>query len=165
MFRAELGTLRGVQAKLEVKPDARSRFYKPHSVPYAIKEAIEKDLERLDKAGVLEMVKFSVWAAPIVSVPKSDRKIRICGDYKVTINPVLQVDQYPMPTLEDLFAKLAGGQTFYQVGSLKCLQPSTFGARLSQACDYKYPQRHSGYISGNHGEVVAVNSWGSGIQR
>ena len=59
MFWAEIGTLRGVQAKLEVKPGARPRFYKPCSVPYAIKEAIEKDLERLEKAGVMEIVKFS----------------------------------------------------------------------------------------------------------
>ena len=38
--------------------------------------------------------------------------MRICGDYKVTVNPVLQVDQYPVPKAEDLFATLAGGQKF-----------------------------------------------------
>ena len=32
------------------------------------------------------------------------------SDYKVTINPELNVDQYPVPTAEDLFAMLAGGQ-------------------------------------------------------
>ena len=112
VFRPELGTLRGIQAKLEVKPDARPRFHKPRSVPYAIKGAIERDLERLEKIGVLEKVKYSDWAAPIVPVPKSDGGIRICGDYKVTINPQLEVHQYPVPTAEDLFATLSGGQTF-----------------------------------------------------
>ena len=57
-------------------------------------------------------MKCSDWAAPIVPVPKSDGGIRICGDYKVTINPALEVDQFPMPTPEDLFATLAGGQAF-----------------------------------------------------
>ena len=67
VFQAELGTLRGVQ--MEVKPDVHPWFYKVRSEPYAIKEAIEKDLERLEKAGVLDKVKFSDWAAPTVPVP------------------------------------------------------------------------------------------------
>ena len=55
---------------------------------------------------------YSDWEAPIVVVPKSDGAVRICGDYKVTINPVLQVDQYPVPKADDLFATLAGEQKF-----------------------------------------------------
>jgi hypothetical protein len=47
-----------------------------------------------------------------VPVPKPDGTIRICGDHKVTVNPALRIDQYPMSTAEDLFATLAGGKTF-----------------------------------------------------
>ncbi len=112
VFGSGLGTLRGIQAKLELKPNARPRFHKPRSVPYAIKGAIEQDLERLVRIGVLDKVKYSDWAAPIVPVPKRDGGIRLCGDYKVTVNPELKVDQYPVPTTEDLFATLAGGQAF-----------------------------------------------------
>ena len=61
---------------------------------------------------MIEKVPHSEWAAPIVPVPKGDGGIRICGDYKVTVNPHLKVDQYPVPTAEDLFVTLAGGQTF-----------------------------------------------------
>ena len=57
-------------------------------------------------------MKFSEWAAPVVPVPKADGSVRLCGDYKVTINPELHVDQYPLPTPEDLFATLAGGMVF-----------------------------------------------------
>ncbi len=57
-------------------------------------------------------MKTSEWAAPIVPVPKKDGRIRICGDYKVTINRHLEVEQYPLPKPEDLFASLSGGQRF-----------------------------------------------------
>ncbi len=81
-------------------------------MPYALKEAVERDLERLEGLGIIEKVNFSDWATPVVPVPKANGSVRLCGDYKVTINPVLQVDQYPMPTAEDLFATLAGGTVF-----------------------------------------------------
>ncbi len=60
VFRKELGTVKDVEAKLEILPEASPRFHKPRSVPYAIKQTIEKDLEK---------VKFSDWAAPIVPGP------------------------------------------------------------------------------------------------
>jgi len=66
----------------------------------------------LERAGTLQKVSHSDWAAPIVPVPKGDGTIRICGDYKVTVNPFLDIDRYPLPKPNDLFASLAGGQRF-----------------------------------------------------
>ena len=45
-------------------------------------------------------------------VPKTDGRVRICGDYKVSVNLVLDVDQYPLPNIEDIFATLSGGVYF-----------------------------------------------------
>ena len=59
---------------------------------------------------MLQKISHSDWAAPLVPVSKADGSIRLCGDYKVTVNPVLQVDQFPMPRPNDLFATLAGGK-------------------------------------------------------
>ena len=122
LFRKELGTLKGVEAHLEVDPTCTPKFFKARSVPYAIKGAIEQDLERLAQLGVIEQVKHSEWASPIVPVPKADGGIRICGDYKVTLNPVLKVDHYPMPVPEDLFATLAGGKTFTKLDLAQAYQ-------------------------------------------
>ena len=112
VFRPELGTLKGIKAHLEVDPQAPPKFCKPRTVAYALREAIEKDLERLEQIGVVEKVQYSDWAAPIVPVPKQDGSVRICGDYRLTVNPALKVDQYPVPTAEDLFSTLAGGTAF-----------------------------------------------------
>lgn len=55
---------------------------------------------------------YSEWATPIVAVAKPDGRYHICGDFKVTVNPALRVDQYPLPKVEDLFTTLAGGRKF-----------------------------------------------------
>ena len=57
-------------------------------------------------------MQFSDWAAPIVPVLKQDGSVRICGDYKVTVNQAAKTDSFPLPRIDDLFASLAGGQAF-----------------------------------------------------
>ena len=75
-----------------VDPAAKPRFHRPRSVPFALKKAVEEELDRMERAGVIEKVDHSEWAAPIVVVSKKDGRVRLCGDYKVTVNPFLDVD-------------------------------------------------------------------------
>ena len=112
LFREELGTLTGVKVHLAVERDSEPRFFKPRSLPFALKQKVDLELDRLLEAGVISPVKSSRWAAPIVPVMKRDGKIRICGDYKLTVNRVLIEESYPLPTPEDLFSTLSGGVVF-----------------------------------------------------
>lgn len=104
--------LKGITAKLPVTNRAVHKFCSPRPVPYALREAVEKQLLKLESEGVLTPVNYSEWAAPIVCILKTDNIVRIFGDYKVTINPWMEVDQNPLPKTQDLFTKLAGGETF-----------------------------------------------------
>ena len=63
---------------------------------------VEEELDRLEKLRVLENIDHADCAAPIVVVPKKDGHVRICGDYKVTVNQELDVNQYPLPHLLQL---------------------------------------------------------------
>ena len=85
---------------------------KPRAVPYALRDKVADEIKRLEKLGIIEKIDYSEYAAPIVPVLKSDSTVRICGDYKVIINPDLEVPQYPLPKAEDLFSRLNGGQSF-----------------------------------------------------
>ncbi|TMS33249.1 hypothetical protein L596_001009 [Steinernema carpocapsae] len=49
-------------------------------------------------------------ATPLVIVPKKDGKVRVCADFKVTVNPQLAIDQYPLPKPDELFQ--AGGKRY-----------------------------------------------------
>nr|XP_061795480.1 uncharacterized protein K02A2.6-like [Nerophis lumbriciformis] len=115
VFREELGSMKDITVKLHIKPGSKPVFMKARTVPYAIRDKVEADLDALVKSGVLEPVTTSEWATPIVPVPKKNGGIRTCGDFKVTLNPVLCVEQYPLPLIDDLFAGLSGGQKFSKI--------------------------------------------------
>ena len=115
IFTAESGKVKGMKASLTLKENAQPKFCKARPVPYALKERVEKELDRLESEGIIQKVDHSDWATPIVAVPKGDNSVRICGDYKVTVNPQLKVDQYPLPRIQDIFASLAGGQKFTKI--------------------------------------------------
>ena len=112
IFVDELGTINSFTAKLHVNSEDQPKFYKPRTVPYALKSVIDDEIDRLERDGILEKVTHSEWATPIVAVPKPDGSVRLCGDFKVTVNQSLSIDQYPLPKADDLFDTLAGGKQF-----------------------------------------------------
>ena len=87
-----------------------------------MKVKIEEELNRLVSLGILQPVQFSDWATPIVPVLKSDKSVRICGDFKITVNPVSKLDRYPIPRIEHLFATLGGGTTFTKLDMSEAYQ-------------------------------------------
>ena len=92
LFKDELGSIHPFTATLHVNQDAHPKFYKPRPMPFALKGIVGQELDRLEEQGALKKVEFSEWAAPIVTIPKKEGRIRICGDYKITINQALTVD-------------------------------------------------------------------------
>ena len=112
VFTEKLGTINSFSARLSLNEGEEPKFLKLRSVPYAVRGVIEEELDHLEQQGILEKVTYSEWAIPIVAVAKPDGRYRICGDFKVTVNLALKVDQYPLPKVEDLFATLAGGTKF-----------------------------------------------------
>ena len=112
VFQEELGTLQGTKVELLVDSSVPPKFCKPRPVPFAVRQKVETELQRLQDESVIEPVQFSQWATPIVPVVKQDGTVRICGDYKATINRALKSEVYPLPRIEELFAAMAGGQLF-----------------------------------------------------
>ncbi|GBP96724.1 Uncharacterized protein K02A2.6 [Eumeta japonica] len=95
------------KVQLQLKPDA-NLFFKP----FALKPKVDKALDKLIETGILKCVNYSDYATPITPVLKSDGTVRVCGDYSVTLNKVLHIDRYPLPRIEELFARLHGGKEF-----------------------------------------------------
>lgn len=110
-----LGTVKDFTARLSLKEGVEPRFHWPRPVPLALKAVVSEELNRLVDQGILEQVDSSSWAAPIVVVPKKNGGIRVCGDYKVTINPHLAADIHPLSKPDDIFSSLVGGKLFSKI--------------------------------------------------
>ena len=89
-----------------------SLICKPRPVPYAVKVKLGETLERMVMEGNLEKIDYSEWATPIVAVMKPDGSVRACGDYKVTLNPCLEVNQHPLSRIEECFKTMNDGKKF-----------------------------------------------------
>nr|CAI5855831.1 unnamed protein product [Callosobruchus analis] len=115
LFDKKIGTFNKFKLSLRLKKNAVPKFCKPRLVPFALREKIEKEIQRLEKNQVLVPTEFSDWSSPIVPVLKPNGDIRICGDFKVTLNPYLEIPQFPLPRIEYLFSQLRGGEKFSKI--------------------------------------------------
>ena len=115
LFAEELGRCKDFEAEIYMDKEAVPKFFKPRSLPFAQREAVGKELDRMEKRGIIEKVPYAKWAALIVPIRKPNGAIRVCGDFKVTVNPHMKVEQYPIPRAEGYFAALAGGEKFSKI--------------------------------------------------
>ena len=118
-FENRLGTFISAKAKLTLKDDSQGRFLKARPMPYALKPKVEEELRRLQNEGIFTKVEGSEWATPIVPVAKKDGSVRLCGDYKITVNPELQAAlveiQYTLSILQVYFICTSQKKSTFEV--------------------------------------------------
>ena len=132
VFKEGLGTLKGFEAKIYVDPDAVSKFHRACSVPYALRDKVERELQRLQDEGILEPVEHAKWAAQVVAVLKQDKSsVRICGDFSVTVNPVSKLDKSRSPKSTTCLPSWATGS----------ISPNWTSAMLTSSCRWKNRRR------------------------
>ena len=100
---------------------------RPYNLPLKHREWVQKELETLERAGMI-VRSISPWASPIVVVPKKTEpgeppRRRLCVDYGV-INSLLPEVQkahskakgvltlVPLPQIDHIYARLRGSQIF-----------------------------------------------------
>lgn len=108
----ELGAHQGPPVGIQLNDDARPVFLKHRQVPFAVRKLVDAELQRLVQQGVLEPTEFSKWATPVVAVVKKDKSIRICGDYRSTVNSVMKSNAYPLPTSSEVMEAVSTGKFF-----------------------------------------------------
>ncbi|KYO22705.1 hypothetical protein Y1Q_0003209 [Alligator mississippiensis] len=95
---------------------------KTWNVSFALQPKIDTDLDQLIMQGVFEPVIHTSWATPVVPVLKPNGSVRICGDYKFTVNKALKQDLHPVPAINQLLSALAGGKGFAKLDLAQAYQ-------------------------------------------
>lgn len=115
VFQEGLGCYQGDPVHIGVDPDVQPRFFKARTVPLAYRAQVDAELDKQISEGLWEPVASSRWAAPLVIAPKANGSLRICGDYRLTVNKVATPYQYPLPRVEELLSKLTGATVFSKI--------------------------------------------------
>lgn len=136
VFKPELGKYNGKPIHLDIVEGTRPVFFKPRPIPLAWKGKVESQIEHLTKIGMLEAVDNSDWGTPLVPVLKPSGDIRICGDYKVTLNKYLIDYKYPLPRIDEIFASLQGGQLFTKLDLANAYNQLVLDESSSDLCTW-----------------------------
>lgn len=114
VFTPGWGDFKGEAIKLKLKPDAKPKCLPVRRTPLALKDKVKLEISRLLENGRITPVEHNQWGTPVVPILKPDGSVRLCGDYKLTLNPHLEVDHFPLPHIEDIL-NLKGGEYFCEL--------------------------------------------------
>lgn len=76
VFTDNLGCYKGEPAGLELKQNVTPKFLKPRPIPFALKEKVEAEIDRLVEIGILTPVSNSEWGSPVVPILKKTGELR-----------------------------------------------------------------------------------------
>lgn len=119
IFEEKVGRVPGFQISLPLRPDAKPVFAKARTVPYALRERVERELDVLEQAGIITPVATSDWGSPLVIIPKPDGSVRLCVDYKCGVNNRLVSANFPIRRIEDVLSSLRNSTCFCKLDLFK----------------------------------------------
>lgn len=109
-----IGKLKDMQVHLHIDPKIHPVAQPHRRIPFHFREAVEKELMRLQKEDIIERVEGPTpWISPIVVVPKQheSKEIRICVDMRVA-NRAIKRERHPSPTVDDIIAAVNNAELF-----------------------------------------------------
>ena len=116
-----------------LKKNAVPKFLPARTVPIAIEKQVNAEIEKMVKQGYWTHVSQSKWATPLVPVPKKDG-VRICGNYKPTVNTQIEIAQHPLPTVELITSKLSGNTVFSKIDLKSAFQQLELDEASKELC-------------------------------
>ncbi|XP_058038754.1 uncharacterized protein K02A2.6-like [Ahaetulla prasina] len=133
VFKDCLGKYKGTPISFNLDPQVAPIRIKARRVPFALKPKIDKEIDKLIRQGILVPVDHAKWETPIVTPVKPDGSVRICADYKATLNKALQKSAYPVPVVQHLLHSLGQGQIFAKLDLAQAYQQLPVDATTAEA--------------------------------
>lgn len=95
---------------ITLKKDARPfQVSVPRKVPFPLYQETKEELDRRLETGVISRVdRPTDWCAPMVVIPKSNGKVRVCVD----LNEYVKRENHPLSIVDTTLGRLAGSRVF-----------------------------------------------------
>ena len=116
IFSDRPGEIKAVEHRIRLTDD-NPICSKPYPVPHAMKEVIKEEVKEMKRLGVIEPSN-SPYASPLLIVKKKDGSNRPVVDFR-RLNKVTVFDAEPMPSAEDIYARLSSSQYFSKMDFCK----------------------------------------------
>ena len=111
----------------------------PRKVPVAMKPKILAELTRMEKLGVIRKIHEPTdWVSSMVIVHKPDGAVRVCID-PFHLNKAIKRQHYPMNTIEEITAKLAGAKFFTKLDAVSGFWQIPLDEKSSRLCTFNTP--------------------------
>jgi hypothetical protein len=103
----DLGTI-----TLQIDAEITPRVMPCRKIPYALKDKVKVELDKLVKRGILVPVEEPTpWVSQMAVVEKSDGNLRLCIDPR-PLNEALKREHLKLPTFEDILPELHNAKVF-----------------------------------------------------
>ena len=78
VFEQKLCCIPNYKVSLKLRESAMPIYNKERQIPYALTETVNKELDALDRNGIITKISNSDWGSPLVVIPKTDGGVRLC---------------------------------------------------------------------------------------
>lgn len=120
------------------------RVFPPRSLSHAMKLKVEEDIRDKLRRGILVPCEKPLVSAPIVPVIKSSGAVRVCGDYSMTANKIIDCGSYHIPSFDEIVHQIGHARVYSRID----LKEAYLQIPLSeQAQRYTTISTHLGYFS------------------
>ena len=90
-----------VEHRIPLDPDAKPIKQKLRRIKPEWSLQVKEEIEKLLRVGFIRVIEYQEWLANIVTVSKSNGKVRVCVDFR-DLNKSIPKDDFPLPNIDML---------------------------------------------------------------
>ena len=100
---------------VKIPTNGESRSVKNNHIPEARQQAVNEQIQKMLDEGIIEECPDPKgFNSPLVAVMKKDGSVRVCANFKRTLNEVLiNQDSFPMESTAEVFAKIGPNNRYF----------------------------------------------------
>ena len=96
-----------IQHTIPLKPNQKPFKQKLRRINPMLLPSMEKEVQKMFKAGIIALIRFSDWISNLVPTRKKTGEIRLCVDLR-NLNQVSLKDNYPLPKMDHILQRVVG---------------------------------------------------------